>query len=412
MAFYLGAPQLGLHRLASKDDTRYALTGIHIDPERGVAAASDGKCLVEIAASAIKKFPTREHKLANGEAKPFVLAAKSAQALAKMLAKGKTPDDPAQCAALAATKPGQPPSFLVTDGKTVRAVPVETVDGQFPDYHSGSVFPNQEPLATMIVNAGLLRDLLGVAALSEAVTLHILKDRLVVLSQKRDGPTCRAVVMGIAGTAMEYAPSTSKPSAPAKTAPEPHPVDDLPPDSDTEEDEADDVEPDGKDTPVESNVPTEATASAPASEPAENDDAEVETGRPSAPARATFRRHRGGYRRPYRRPTGDVQPATGPSPAQRAFHTFLIRSRGGDVTAEDLSADDVSARIDALKADPEVGELVATWPQWRKLFLLLVDRKATPQETCEILNGLTDIQSTSSAIAEQLSAVSPAKAAA
>ncbi len=421
MAFYLGAAQLALHRIAARDATRYALTGVYVDPARGVAAASDGRCLVEIAAPVVKKFPAGDHKLANGEAKPFVLAAKSAQALAKLLTKGKTADDPAQYAAFAAApKDGQPASFLVTDGKLARPVAVETIDGSFPDYRSGGVFPASKPLASVNINAALLRDVLAAVALGDTATLHVLKDRLILLSKKGEIDS-RAVVMGIAGTVLEYQPKAEALStSAAKATPEPEPEADEVEECDESE------EADATETPVEVETAARAAkAVAPAPVEDEGDAAEevgadeveqdeVETEpepvRHEAPARATFRR-RGGYRR-FRRPSPDGQPTSGPTPAQRAFHAFLIRSRGGDVTVGDLSADDVSARIDALKAQPEVGDLVATWPQWRKLFLLLADQKATPQETCDILNGLDGIQSTSSVIAERLSADSPAKAAA
>jgi hypothetical protein len=206
-------------------------------------------------------------------------------------------------------------------------------------------------------------------------------------------------------------PST-KP-APAQVEPRPEP-----------EAETDEVEDDGaeKSEAPEVTTPSEPKSVSTSDDPEpvgdaieETEEAEVEPEPEPMPeptrTRATFRRssHR---RRYHSRPATDGAPASGPTPAQRAFHTFLIRSRGGEVLVEDLSTADVSMRIDELKAQSEVGDLVATWPQWRKLFLLLADQKASPDEVCEVLNGLTDIKHTSSVIAERLSADSPAKAAA
>jgi len=419
MAFFLGASNLSLHRLASTCPTRPGLAGVFVDPARGLTAASDGRCLVEITAPAVKKFNAGDIKLANGESKPFVLAAKSAQALAKLLSKGKSADDPAQYAALAAAKDGQPPAFVVIEGKTARAVPVETVDAEFPDYRSASVFPYAEPLATLVANPTLLRDLIATATLGDAVTIHLLKDRMVLLSKKSDGTQCRAVLMGLTMTALAYEPMKAEATKPS-TKPAPAPVEPTP----EQETETDEVEDDGTDESEipEVTTPSEAKSVSTPVDPApvedeieEVEEAEVEP-EPEpmpepVPTRATFRRssHR---RRYYGRPSADGAPASGPTPAQRAFHTFLIRSRGGEVLVEDLSTADVSMRIDELKAQSEVGDLVATWPQWRKLFLLLAEQKANPDEVCEVLNGLTDIKHTSSVIAERLSADSPAKAAA
>jgi hypothetical protein len=223
--------------------------------------------------------------------------------------------------------------------------------------------------------------------------------------------------MGLTMTALAYEPMKAEATKPT-TKPAPAPVEPTP----EPEAETDEVEDDGVDeseapevtTPSEMTPVSKSDDPDPCEDPieeAEEPDVEPEPMPEWAPTRATFRRS-GHRRRYYGRPATDGAPASGPTPAQRAFHTFLIRSRGGEVLVEDLSTPDVSMRIDELKAQSEVGDLVATWPQWRKLFLLLADQKANPDEVCEVLNGLTDIKHTSSVIAERLSADSPAKAAA
>ncbi len=399
MSIYLGAANLMLRSVASKEEMRYALTGILVDPVRGVTAASDGKRLVEVTLPKIAagKFPAGSSVLANGGTKPFLLSAKSAQELSKRIGKSKRADDPVQFAALAAVKDVQKPSFLVTDGQKTQVVGCEAIDGSFPDYIGGNVFPKGDPAATIVMNAALLRDTLAACAMGDFVTIHCFKDRVIVLSDK-DGMASRAVVMSSGMKATAYSPDglakgSAAATAAAQTAPKTAPV------SAPEEDEA--VEPNAADEADEAEG-TEPRKAEP----------KPETERVETRTQARF--HRGGRhsRWRYTRPEGQAKPADGnPSIGQRAFYTYLVRSRQEDeaIAVEHLREKNIASKIDELKALAVRDESFAYYPQWRRLCITLAERNADDETFCRVLNSVTDPNHAKSLIQEWL-AKAPAAA--
>ncbi len=340
--------------------TRLALSGILVDPKRNVTAASDGKRLVEITAPSIdpETYPAKDVKLANSEAKPFILPAQTAQEIAKILPKGRNESDPIRgaCpyAALAMGKDGKL-SIVTTDGKKNYSFSFDPIDATFPDYEA-KVFPKEKPNSSLSLDPELLWKTAKVAAIGDVMTLHIYDDRVLMEAEAKDGTKSRAVLMGCEAKAQSVKSKTEE----AKTAPAQTPVS------------------------VPKPQPVEKTETA----------AEREA--------QGFRKY-GGYRG-HRRWTGSrgaTTQATAPGEptlAQRAFHTFLLKSRGNEITLEDLRDTKALEKIEELKQSPAQEENFATWLQWKKLYLLLSEKKANPETVCEVLNGLTDIKSTSSVI--------------
>ncbi len=412
MSIFLGAANLMLRSVAAQGDAasmRPMLAGILVDPERGITAASDGKRLVEITLPKVAgKFPAGSFALANGGTRPFLLSSKSAQELSRLLGKSKTPGDPVQYAALAAVKAGErgtasKPGFVVTDGKKAQLVGCEAIDASFPDYASGGVFPKDKPAATIVMPASQLRDTLAVCAFEDAVTIHLFKDRVILLSEKADGTASRAVVMALAKTAAPYTSgialkkagpaAAAKPEAPAKPAvkaePSPAPEDDIaPPDAD---------EPQGGEADMDDGG---------------DEKQGVEPKRETRPQQARFRRGGRPSHWRYRQPRGEGQEtpsANGASVPQRAFYTYLLRSRSGvEITVEHWRETGLAPKIDELKAQSSKDESFARYPQWRKLCLTLAEQKADDETVCKALNSVRNPDHASSLIQEWLAKAAPA----
>lgn len=351
---FLTKENLAVHLIASNDPARLALSGILVDPKRNVTAASDGRRLVEITAPSIdpETYPSSGVKLANGEAKPFILPAQTAQEIAKILPKGRNESDPIRCAALAMGKDGKL-SIVTTDGKKNYSFSFDPIDATFPDYEA-KVFPKAKPNSSLALNPELLWKTAKVAAIGDVMTLHIYDDRVLMEAQAKDGTKSRAVLMGCEAKAESV---KSKPEE-TKSAAAPTPV------------------------------------SAPKAQPVQK------TGTRAEPERKPFRKF-GGQRRRWtgsRHATTQATMPGEPTLAQRAFHTFLLKSRGNEITLEDLRDANALERIEDLKQSPAQEENFATWLQWKKLFFLLSEKKAKPETVCEVLSSLTDIKSTSSVI--------------
>ena len=92
-----------------------------------------------------------------------------------------------------------------------------------------------------------------------------------------------------------------------------------------------------------------------------------------------------------------------PSAGQRAFYSFLLHRHEETVTPEILEGpiEKMSEKIDALTDSLPASSGQATFQQWKKLYALVTE-KATASEACKILNGITDITSTSGLIGEWL----------
>jgi len=245
--------------------------------------------------------------------------------------------------------PARIPNVLVLPG----ANNLKLIDATFPEYET-KVFPKEKPNSSLSLNPELLWKTAKVAAIGDVMTLHLYKDRVLMEAQAKDGTKSRAVLMGCEARAQSV---KSKPQEP-RTAPAQTPV------------------------------------SAPKAQPVQ------ETGTRAEHGRKPFRKF-GSHRRRWtghRSTTNNATASGAPTLAQRAFHTFLLRSRGNEITLEDFQASDAMEKIEELKQSPAQEENFATWLQWKKLFLLLSEKKANPETVCEVLNRLTDIKSTSSVI--------------
>lgn len=365
---FLSRHNLAIHLATSTEEVRYALTGIHVDPKRNLTVASDGRCLVEIAAPPFdaKRYPAQGVTLLNGETDPFILPAKAAQEILKVLPKGKDENDVAQFAAIAKAKDGK--LVIVTlDGKKTHVFPFEPVDARFPDYDPLFPNPKEKPSASITLNPEFLRTVLKVGSLGESVRFHIYGEKVVVESKSKTGLTSRSILMGITSnpvpqkaTATSSSTRTSSPATAAKPA-------------------------------AESPAPVQAAKGAAATKSV------APEAKKSSP---------GGSKRSNRRWKGTKDTSTpiavGASNAQRAFYCYLLRVRGEGrpITVKDLLAEKIAEKIEALKALPALESICATWNQWWKLFRTLLERQVEHAEICEILNGLTDIRSTSSVISE------------
>jgi len=369
MSTFFSIFNLALHRVAARDATRPYLGGVYVDPSKGVTMASDGKRLVEITCPAVEKFPTPKGvTLANGEAwaKPFIIPADVAQRLLKSLPKSAKPGDPKAHAALVAPQKGAggKVSIVSGDGTTMSFSPI---DATFPDVSKANIFPAKEPKVSLIFNHELLGDTAKAAALGQHVKLHVFDDRIVIESDA-EGVKARAALMAVNGEA-KYEPAGKADSKDPE-----NPEADPAPDPETEVEEVGDVE-----HAPESGDPD------PAHEP------ESHTTSGSAGSN--------GYRRPWNSTRRRDEPSGPPTATQRAFHTYLIRTRGGTLSPEHLHEEDISAEIEDLKEVSATTDVaIATWRQWKKIFLLLAERKADDAKVCATLNGLRDIGQTSDVI--------------
>jgi|GEM_PF-3973581 len=371
---FLSKENLALHLVAFQDgQLRPGLSGIFIDPKKNVTVASDGKRLVEITAPALdpKKYPAPGVALANGEAQPFILPAKTAQEILKVLPKGKDDTDPIRYAALAKSKDGKL-SIVTTDGKKAYPFSFAPIDAEFPDYES--VFPKAKPQSSVSVNPELFRQTLKATAIGDAITLHIHPECIVMESKAKDGTSSRTILMGYQVRKEERAKAKgAEPKAQAK------PSESLSTETPKQEEAA---------------APAKAGETLQTVSPAAKDQPQSPNGN-SGGRNFGFRRY---ARWKGRRSSSEGGTPGQPSDSQRAFHTFLIRTRGAQLNPEDLQATNVSEKIEELKKQPAIHNDIATWPQWRKLYSTLAEKKVDAKTVCFVLNSLHSIKETSSAI--------------
>jgi hypothetical protein len=203
-------------------------------------------------------------------------------------------------------------------------------------------------------NTEYLRQILSAAAIGKSVTLSLWGDRLRIESKKDDGQSARGVLMcwGPPTTGKVQAAAPAKAKAPA-VAPK---------------------------------------AEAPKPEPRE---AKPEPA--PAPQSAPSRFRWWGKRRKTFTPK-DVDPNKPATDLQRMFYTYLLRRHGEEITPEILESTDCVGKIEELKKGLSYDQTFATWPQWKKVNYLLLERKAEPETVCEVLNGISDMKTASEAI--------------
>jgi hypothetical protein len=399
---FLSKKHLILHTITS--DEKLWSKGILIDPKAGTATASDGKRLVELSLPKVDQFPVKDLALIDAGREPFLLPAEDARQIIQALPEGKNSTDPARYAAVTCGKGGKV-SLVTSKHDKTSTHPVDPIDAAFPDYRKADVFPNGKPAASIVMDGALLRSTLGAVAVDEfnAVTMYVFKDRIVLGAIGKDGTHARAIQLALVKEPAPYGSALDRPQAvtPEKAAPESKSV----------------VQNASVLAPKEAAKPQVARAlPAPQPEPEveETPDGPAE-GTPNANGRHFYGKRRfSGKKRTFDAST--VNPETPASMGQRAFLTFLVRSRGQSLTDSDFGSVSMKSaieRIESLKKSKNVDESFATYPQWKKLFFLLVeDQKVGPEKACAVLQGLTSISSTTQVIDEVLKKAPAEKASA
>jgi len=194
----LSKENLNLARIASSDPKRVALTGIYVDPKRGVAAASDGGMLVEVA------LPKSNGK-ADDTSEPFILPAGAAREAAR-----KAPDG-----GVDAVKAGDKNALVVDKGSA--PIGFEPVAAEFPDYRNDGIFGKGESIALSFRTESVAR-ILGAAGIGELVKLTLFTDRLRVESTSKDGESARGVLMCFGKPAARKTAAEPEKPAPARVA--------------------------------------------------------------------------------------------------------------------------------------------------------------------------------------------------
>ena len=384
--------------MASTDPQRQALTGIYVSPRGKFTAATNGSMLVEVTALATDSK--------DKDPEPFILPPKVAQQLAKELG-----DEATVQVGLNKVEP----ALTVKNGKKSTPFPFDPIEAQYPETQKPNLWsgkgdpisltcdaeyvqdvlraaaadktvqvtiladrirfesalrdvnmavgkPSQEVEGRRVAfNTDYLRQLLAAAAIGKLVTLSLWGDRLRIESKKDDGQSARGVLM------CWGPPTTGKvqASAPAKAkalAAEPKTEVQAP-----EARKPDPVK--AKPKPVVEN--------------------------PSQPASSGFRWW--GKRRKTFAPK-DIDPNKPATDLQRMFYTYLLRRHGEEITPEILRSTDCVGKIEELKKGLSYDQNFATWPQWKKVNYLLLERKAEPEAACEVLNEISDIKTASEAI--------------
>jgi hypothetical protein len=444
----LSLRNLLLHGVALKENdqavveaNRTFLTGILVDPNANVTVASNGGLLVEAPAIDAASAPAEARKLACPLEKDFLLPKGTAADVAKAM----------RGSSLAVVEKASDKDWsiaVVTDGKKAQSFKFQPVKAAFPDYRrEGAIFPKKTPKAQAALPTSFARELLGAVghqfatafsvytegmllessttdvvgerglyvpfagayphgsaqvgrtcflsenlkkllenASDETVTFQFWDDRLAAVSEGKGGRT-RAVLMS----------STIKPSVAKRT-------------SSTKELE-EPKEP--AKAPEASKPPAQAPKPAPAAAPqaTSGSPAPAQASQPSTDQGQPRKKFFGRFRR---KDWKNFTPAPDQmaTPGQRAFYTFLLRSRGRKITVDDLKPmgmRTINEKIEGLTKAPRVSEEFASFPQWKKLFILLMEDLATaPEKALPILQGLDSIQATSQAIEKCLKAVAGA----
>jgi hypothetical protein len=403
---HLSKENLNLHRIVSTDDTKVAFTGVHVNPRAKVTAASNGSMLVEVTA------PPGGPQAADGkESEPFILPAKVAQEVAKDLgdqAKVRVGFDKGK------------PVFTVGDGKKAAPISFKPLDAVYPDYQKANLWGGKGDPATLTCDSEYVKDVLraaatgktvrltlsadrirfeseprdvamavgkpapgaegrtltftseflrqvfAAAAIGKSVTLLLWGDRLRIESKKDDGQSARGVIMCCG----QPAPSRAEVPAPSK---------------------------------VEAHAKAEKPSAAPKPEP-------VAAVKPNVAPPPTRRfRSWGRYRTPFVPKDGETV-SKPPSDKQRMLYTYFLRRHGKEITPEILQSTDFVGKIEELKKGLSYDQEFATWPQWKKVNYLLLERQIEPRTVCEVLNGIKDIKTASEAISSLVKKAEPAAA--
>ena len=151
---------LELATLCSKEESRYTLNGIRVEPGR--VCETDGHQMVvyDFIPESAESFPEVDGAKAVGTFKPFTLGKDAALQVAKALPKKSTIPVLQQAAIVGDPDKNGEVKFMVTDLERHQGFTAKKLEGQFPDYNR--VIPKAEDAKLSIgVNAELLRGVLG-----------------------------------------------------------------------------------------------------------------------------------------------------------------------------------------------------------------------------------------------------------
>lgn len=154
---YLDRLNLQLHAICSKETTRISLTGILVDPKRGVTTASNGAMLVEVDMLKDAAGPVPE---TTGD--PILLPAEVARKALKAVRDG---------AAGIGEQDGKKILFVHARAKTEKFV-FDPIESTFPEYDNNeTIFPKAKPQAVFEADAALLAGTVRTLGSDEAVSL-------------------------------------------------------------------------------------------------------------------------------------------------------------------------------------------------------------------------------------------------
>lgn len=159
----LNKHNLELAKLASKEENRFLLQGILVQPESTVV--TDGQVLMEVTTADFRAadFPQPPGiASATDEWKPFVLSAQDALAIAKTIPK-KTTTPILSNAAVATPNGDDHMTIFTTDLERHNPVTVRKLTGTYPDYKR-VIWPAEEAEFAINVNARNLADVLDFVA--------------------------------------------------------------------------------------------------------------------------------------------------------------------------------------------------------------------------------------------------------
>lgn len=348
-----------------------ALAGIAVHPQGKFTAASNGAMLVEVSAPA-EDGPGKDPE-------PFILPASVAQRLAKELSDG---------ASVQVGSDKAKPILAVRNGKKAEPVTFEPIQARYPDTRKPALWSGKVDPVSVTCEREYLLDGFRAAAVGKYVRVTLSPHRLRFESEPRDvtlafGKPDGAVAGELSATFnAEYlrnllAAGAIGPSVTLTLW--------------------------GDRLRIESRSDKGQSARGvlmcfgPPAPPRSGASAPPPPAAAPAPSTPPSRFRAWGRRRKTFRPQ-DADPAKPPTPKQRMLYTYFLRRHGRQITPELLASNDFVGKIEELKKGLSYDPSFATWPQWKKINYLLLERQAPPETVCEVLNGISDVKTASEAI--------------
>ena len=159
----LNRHNLNIAKLAAKEPSRYAITGVRVEPERTVV--TDGHCLVAVTTPKSydpASYPVMDRVTPTREFEPFTLDRESALAIAKAIPRSRNLPVLEHAVIGAASNVNGHAQIAVTDLDRPQVFQPRKVEGEFPDYER--VIPKAEPTLRIAFNPVLLGAVLQQAA--------------------------------------------------------------------------------------------------------------------------------------------------------------------------------------------------------------------------------------------------------